>query len=49
MIDPKGNRSIPDDEIDEASEEQSELYEHFRFDVDKGQEMLRIDKYLTSF
>lgn len=25
-----------------------ELYEHFRFNVDKGQELLRIDKYLTT-
>jgi 23S rRNA pseudouridine1911/1915/1917 synthase len=26
--------------------EQGELYEHYRFDVDKGQGLLRIDKYL---
>ncbi len=29
-----------------ASEEKDELYEHFNITVDKGQEMLRIDKYL---
>lgn len=27
-------------------EEEQELYEHHRFEVDKGQQMLRIDKYL---
>lgn len=27
-------------------QENSELYEHFRFEVDKGQSLLRIDKYL---
>ncbi len=30
------------------AEEQPELYEHFRVVVDKGQGMLRIDKYLTA-
>ena len=30
------------------SEEQNELYEHYRFTVDKGQKMLRIDKYLVN-
>ncbi len=29
-------------------EEQQDLYEHFRFEVDKGQGMLRIDKFLTN-
>ena len=29
-------------------EEQSELYEHFRFVVDKGQSQLRIDKFLAN-
>lgn len=48
MIDPKSNEINPDEELDETSEEQSELYEHFHFDVDKGQALLRIDKYLTS-
>lgn len=33
-----------DDEINEGQE----LFEHFRFDVDKGQGALRIDKFLTS-
>ncbi|HLP04307.1 MAG TPA: RluA family pseudouridine synthase, partial [Paludibacter sp.] len=36
-----------DDELDEVGEEQ-ELFEHFRFVVDKGQAMVRIDKYLVN-
>jgi 23S rRNA pseudouridine1911/1915/1917 synthase len=36
------------DGLDEASvsAEENDLYEHFRFEVDKGQAMLRIDKFL---
>lgn len=34
-----------DDIVDEDS---SSLYEHFRFTADKGQSLLRIDKFLTS-
>ena len=30
----------------EESIEQQELYEHFHFEVDKGQSPVRIDKYL---
>ncbi len=38
-----------EDVIDELqSDEQNELYEHYRIVVDKGQGLLRIDKYLTS-
>lgn len=33
---------------DEVSEEQSELYEHFKIIVDKGQALLRIDKFLST-
>jgi pseudouridine synthase, RluA family len=38
-----------DIELDEVSveDEEQEMFEHFRFDVDKGQSQLRIDKYLT--
>jgi 23S rRNA pseudouridine1911/1915/1917 synthase len=32
----------------EPSEESNELYEHFRFTVDRGQAPLRIDKYLMA-
>jgi 23S rRNA pseudouridine1911/1915/1917 synthase len=38
---------IDADEIDGVGEEQ-ELFEHFRFVVDKGQAMVRIDKYLVN-
>lgn len=37
-----------DDELDEEGGEQQELYEHFRIDVDKGQGLLRVDKFITS-
>jgi 23S rRNA pseudouridine1911/1915/1917 synthase len=33
---------------DELQDEQSEMYEHFRIVVDKGQALLRIDKFLTA-
>jgi len=36
-----------DEEI-EIQEEESELFEHYRFDVSKGQEPLRIDKFLMN-
>ena len=35
-------------ETPDVQEESNELYEHFRFVVDKGQSLLRIDKYLTA-
>ncbi len=38
----------PDQEIEDLENDEQELYEHFRFVVDKGQGLLRIDKYLTS-
>src|SRR3954470_8867690 len=38
----KVEKEIPD------VNEQEELYEHFRFTVDKGQALLRIDKFLTN-
>lgn len=44
MIDEKNLE--PDEEISCEDEEQ-QMFEHFRFDVDKGQSQLRIDKYLT--
>ncbi|MGM9705473.1 MAG: RluA family pseudouridine synthase [Prevotella sp.] len=33
------------EDIDEL-EDDGQLYEHFRFEVDKGQELLRVDKYM---
>lgn len=41
------NNNEPDENIDEL-EEDSGLYEHFRFVVDKGQSLIRIDKFLTN-
>ena len=35
-------------EAAEEGEKNGQLYEHFRFEVDKGQGMLRIDKFLQS-
>jgi len=37
-----------DDDIDNTSVSQ-EMYEHHRFEVDKGQSQMRIDKYLVNF
>ncbi len=51
---------IPDEELDESSasddnrvviidgDNERELYEHFRFVADKGQELLRVDKFLVA-
>ena len=33
-------------DIDELDDESPQLYEHYRFVVDKGQVPLRIDKYM---
>ncbi len=40
---------IPVEEIsdEEFLEEETPMYEHYRFVVDKGQSLLRIDKYVT--
>ena len=40
------NQQTPEPEVDETAE-QDELYEHFALTVDRGQSMLRIDKFLT--
>ncbi len=41
--------NLEDIELDEVSseDEEQEMFEHYRFVVDKGQSMLRIDKYIT--
>ena len=39
---------IEEDELEVVGEEQRELYEHYRFVVDKGQALVRIDKYLVN-
>ena len=33
---------------DDLSGEQQELFEHYRFKVDSGQSLLRIDRYLSA-
>lgn len=38
--------NIEEDEYTDTTEEKQDLYEHHRIIVDKGQKMLRIDKYL---
>lgn len=38
----------PESEKSLLPEEQNELYEHFRFKVDRGQALIRIDKYLMA-
>ena len=35
--------------ISEVAENEDELYEHYAFKVEKGQQPLRIDKYLMNF
>lgn len=47
-MNPTDYSELPDNEIDDVGGDQQELYEHFHFDVDKGQAQLRIDKFLTS-
>ncbi len=39
---------IDNDELDDVEPvgDEAQLYEHFRVVVDKGQEMVRVDKYL---
>lgn len=39
---------LPKATDEDIQDDQAELYEHFRFIVDKGQSLLRIDKFLTS-
>ncbi|MGD9977057.1 MAG: RluA family pseudouridine synthase [Bacteroidales bacterium] len=41
------NPQDSDEEIDESADEQPELFEHFRIEVDKGQTLIRIDKFLA--
>ena len=36
-----------EDGFEEESTEDGQLYEHFRIEVDKGQEPVRIDKFLS--
>ena len=38
---------ISDEFEDEQEDDEQGMFEHFRFDVDKGQSLIRIDKYIT--
>ena len=40
-------QDIVDSEL-EVEDQEQELFEHFRFELGKGQELLRIDKYLMN-
>ncbi len=45
-----GAVGVPQDGFDNAAdldEEQGQLYEHFRFEVDRGQVPVRVDKFMT--
>lgn len=47
----KKKQAIPEPEIPDPEtpeEDDQELFEHFRFVIDKGQELLRIDKFLMN-
>ena len=35
------------DDVDAASDHDGQLYEHLRMEVDRGQEPVRIDKYMS--
>ena len=39
--------SVAGDEV-EYSDEEQEMFEHFRFEIDKGQAPMRVDKYLST-
>lgn len=41
------NELIPVSDIDEGSDEQTEMFEHYHINVDPGQAMLRMDKFLA--
>lgn len=40
------SRSLQDEELDDGEDENSGLYEHFRVVADRGQQLLRVDKFL---
>ena len=44
---PMADDIIIDEELDGLEDEEQQLFEHFRMEVDKGQESVRIDKYLS--
>ncbi len=46
MIDIKDDEGLEDELISDEVEQENEFFEHFRIVVDKGQDLLRIDKFL---
>jgi len=42
------SEELVDEQLDNEENEDKSLYEHYRFEVDPGQEALRIDKFLMS-
>ena len=48
MVETVDELDLEDDDIIESESESTGLHEHYRFVIDKGQEALRIDKYLSN-
>jgi 23S rRNA pseudouridine1911/1915/1917 synthase len=47
MLDEIDDLELMTDDLSEEAEGEGQLYEHFRMEVDKGQDPVRIDKYLS--
>ena len=47
MLDEIDDLELMTDDLSEETEGEGQLYEHFRMEVDKGQDPVRIDKYLS--
>ena len=47
MVEELDDIELLEDDGEELSEQPAELYEHLRMEVDKGQEPMRIDKYMS--
>ena len=39
---------ISEDDSDDVDDEQREMFEHFRLELDKGQTPMRVDKYMAT-
>ncbi|MDO4929772.1 MAG: RluA family pseudouridine synthase [Bacteroidales bacterium] len=46
VLDELNNQSLQDELLDDGEDENSALYEHFRVVADRGQQLLRVDKFL---
>ena len=49
MIEDLPDDIVTEDDLDDIEPvgDEAQLYEHFRVVVDRGQEMMRVDKYLS--